>query len=375
MKPMRILLLVLTTTTLAATAALAQPRMGGVDGERGRPARPREGMGERDVRRDRRPAERPRSDRRRDRDMAPGEAPPPRLEEVLNQLELTERQREQIGQILRTAREEGRAARMDAAAERREAMDALREARRSGDEEAAEQARQRLQALREGPRETLQDVRKQIEEVLSPQQREKLDRLMGPGGRFDAFGEALKAIDLRPVQKRQIREITAEANAKAKTQTDPRDQGRTYQQVREKIMDLLTDEQKDQLRREIALQQRRRQVQAMFAGLDLTAEQRQAVEKIQDEVREQVEGAETPQAQRRALREGQRRIITEVLTDQQRQQLREEMARGFGPDERPDRPDDRPDRGPRDDDRGRRDDRRNRRDGDRPRPRQDEADE
>jgi Spy/CpxP family protein refolding chaperone len=333
MKPMKTLLLALTTAALAATAALAQPRMGdgGGDEDRPRPARRRDGTGERPGREGQGSQDPSTRGRRPGPATQPAEAPPPRLEEVLRQLDLNERQREQIGQILREAREQGRGRRTEDAQAQREAAEALRQARRDGDDETAEKARRQLQALRDRRQETLLDVRQQIEAVLSPQQREHLARLMGPGGRFDAFLEALKAIDLQPAQKRQIREIAAEADAKAKTQTDNPEKVRIYPQAHEKIMALLTDEQKEALRRQIASRERHRQTQAMFANLDLTADQRQAIEKIQAEVRQKVDNADSPQAQREALREGQRRIVTEVLTDEQRRQLRQQMQERLGP--------------------------------------------
>ncbi|NLF32401.1 MAG: periplasmic heavy metal sensor [Planctomycetes bacterium] len=337
MKPMRTLLLALTTMVLVASAASAQGREGEGDGvDRLRPARRPDAGGRREGRGRRDPGGQATRPGRGDQ---PAQPPAPRLEQVLRQLDLNERQRVQIDRILREAREQGRQQRTEAAEALRQAAEALRQARRNGDEEAAEQARQRLQALREGQQQTLQNLRRQIAAVLTPEQRERLDRLMGPGGRFDAFLQAVRAIELQPAQQRQIRQIAAEADAGARTRTSDEEKARTYRQAHAEIMDLLTEEQKDALRRQVAQQERRREMQGVFADLDLTAEQRQSVERIQAEVREQVASTDSPEARREALRQGQRRIITEVLTDEQRLQLRRQMRDRFGPGAGPeDRP-------------------------------------
>ncbi|MFW6154217.1 MAG: Spy/CpxP family protein refolding chaperone [Planctomycetota bacterium] len=352
MKPMRTFVLTLMTTALVTTAALAQPHRGR-DNDRPRPAHRRDDRGDRDRRglRDRGPRDRGPRDRQADRGRPPRETPPPRLEQVLRQLDLTESHREQIDRILQDARRAGRRRRTEAAEAFHEAMCDLRQAHHAGDDEAFDQALQRLEALRDQRHETLQDIREQIEAVLTPEQRERLDRLMGPGGRFDAFVKAVEAIDLQGDQERKVRDIAADADTQAKAQPDLRRKGRIYRQAHETIRDLLTDEQKDHLQRRLAMRMRRRRIQRMFADLNLTAEQRQAVEAIHAEVREQVTDTDSPQARRGALREGHRRIITEVLTDEQRRQLREQMRDRFGPGEP---------RGPRD---GRRDGRRGPRDG------------
>jgi Spy/CpxP family protein refolding chaperone len=61
----------------------------------------------------------------------------------------------------------------------------------------------------------------------------------------------------------------------------------------------------------------------MFAGLELTGEQREKIAKIMEEARRQAREAGEPDARRRIYADAQEKIADEVLTPQQREKLQQ----------------------------------------------------
>jgi len=246
------------------------------------------------------------------------ERPLQRLQRVLRQLNLTAEQREKVAAIL---------AEYNAPAQ--EARQAMQAARRSGDQQAMQAARRKMRELQQQRQGPPRELIRKIAAVLTKTQRERFLYLMGPGGRLEELLGALRSLELEPVQRRQIRDIAAQAKAEARMKTEPERKAKIFAEAQEKIMALLTDEQKARLRRLMAARARGTQRAAVLEALNLTAEQQAAVEAIQAEMRKKIEAAETPEARREAMREARaesmRRIFTEVLTEQQQQQFREQM--------------------------------------------------
>jgi len=228
-----------------------------------------------------------------------------RLQQVLAQLELTEVQKTKIAAIV-----------AEHNAPMQAAQEAMREARRSGDEEAIQAARETLRKLQAerggGPSRKLL---RRIAAELNKTQRERFLYLMGPGGPFAELLTTLRTMELEPAVTRKIRQIAARAKAAARMKTDDKEKAKVYDEARKKIMNLLTDEQKAELRRKIAARNRGgRGGAAMLEALNLSAEQQEAIAAIRAEAEE----GGNPRAVFR-------RIFSEVLTDEQKEQFRRQM--------------------------------------------------
>lgn len=173
----------------------------------------------------------------------------PSFAEALQQLELTAEQQKQVQQILAADKQ----AQGNFKTENEAEIRAIRQGRQAANESKDQAARQALDArakVIEGKLAALQEgVRKQLATVLTREQMVKLDRMMTPAGAFDRLVADINKLQLTADQKTQIAAIVKAAETDAATQAEPGAKTKVYGAEAKKAVDLLTEEQKAQLKR------------------------------------------------------------------------------------------------------------------------------
>lgn len=172
---------------------------------------------------------------------------------LLRQLGLTEEQRAQIAEILADHREEVQAFRTEHAAEIDAIEQELRTAIQNRDREAVRAAREKLQALMGDRRDLAAELREEISEVLTAEQRQRLRRLLAaqvaegdtpqrPQGDAPQAGprfELLRGLNLTEDQQAQVRQILEEA----RTSGNPDARAQAMRRIAQEV---LTPEQRAQ---------------------------------------------------------------------------------------------------------------------------------
>jgi Spy/CpxP family protein refolding chaperone len=252
---------------------------------------------------------------------------------TLDEMQLTDSKRAQVRRILDEYRQVVANWNREHAEQRKALMQQLREARRDGDAEAAEAARKQLEELAAEFKQLWQNAKTQLADLLTPEQLSRLEEaLKRHRNRARLFFGALGRLDLTDAQRQQAREIFEAARAAAEKTDDPRGKRRilaaAWRKVREEVLTAEQREQLDKMRRRFVL------VRGL-ERLNLTEDQKAEIEVIAEETRQAMAEAESPEARREAVQAGRRKIIEEVLTERQRQQLREWARRRPVPAGRP----------------------------------------
>lgn len=232
------------------------------------------------------------------------------LEMLVKELGLTADQQAQVKQILETHRQ------AMANLLKEEGQPASRPSRETMEKMA--QLRQQLIA--------------QLKAVLTEEQQAKLDKLpmlAGPRPPMldgQRIHEIVDKLQLTDAQKQQIDGILKTARESAQATDDMQAKANIWRTALEDIAKLLTPEQKAKVGEALRAAVPPGPL-AMFAGLNLTDDQRQQIQKISADAQEQARAAEPGQA--RALFEAAREnIIKNVLTDEQRKMLEERRREG-----------------------------------------------
>lgn len=173
-------------------------------------------------------------------------------------------------------------------------------------------------------------------------------RLLPPRPKVTAFHRALARLDLTDAQKAQIKSIEQALAAKVKalradTTLTPEQRRAKVQaatkEAREKILAVLTPEQRQKLRALMArMQDVRADFWAMVQRLDLTPEQRVKIRVIRAETQEKLLAVRQSDAAPEQKRQRAQRIMADarekvlaLLTDAQKKELRDWLAKHPGP--------------------------------------------
>ncbi len=100
-------------------------------------------------------------------------------------------------------------------------------------------------------------------------------------------------------------------------------------------MSLLTDEQKAQLKQLYARRAAKNVLEQMFAGLNLSAQQKEQIVSIVAVERGKISEQPSPQEIRQMMQNIRKRIAAEVLTDQQRNILAQRLKDRRGAQSQP----------------------------------------
>jgi len=270
--------------------------------------------------------ERHRGNRRKAAGKHPGANPKAVFDKVLKSLELSEEQAQRVEQIWTTHRQAVENWTKEHQGQFKELYAQTRKAKEDKDTEALRAVREKMRKLTESRKRVAEDLFKQLGGVLNDEQMAKVRRAMhhrGVARRPNRMMAAFKDLDLTEEQKARMKAIREETKGlleKAKTREE---KGKILRESFSKAGEVLTEEQRRKLKELIKRQRRQHDP---LAGLDLTTEQKKQVEAIRKEMREKMADAKDREA-RLAIHKEMREKIGQVLTDEQKKQLRENIAK------------------------------------------------
>jgi Spy/CpxP family protein refolding chaperone len=257
------------------------------------------------------------------------------LKRMKEELKLTGEQETQLRQILETARQTA----IDWQKEHEEELTTLwekfRKARENQDTEAMRELGAKFRELFEPQRTVWEDFAVKLKEVLTEEQAAKAQEMLR---RRRSSGvaplSALRNLKLTPEQQAKVNEIIRTARAKVAEIQDPADKRKKMQQADEAAMkkieeEVLTEEQRRQLDRYRRRMRTERDPGRMYQGLDLSDEQQERINEILQKAATEAAQAENGQDRQEKWRAAHRKIVEEVLTDEQQRKLRE-RSRGAG---------------------------------------------
>lgn len=247
-------------------------------------------------------------------------------EKMLDELNLTADQQSRIKQILETHHQAMTNWRKQHAAELKSLREEIIEARKNKEAEKVKQLRTKIAEILKERRELTESLRKQIEEVLSDEQREKAREIFrharAAGVSIRRITFALKKLDLTDEQEQKIKAILKDAREDAQKADTPKEKEKIWADAIEEIKkDVLTESQAkkfDRITRRVKI---RRKIWHALASLKLTDDQRKKIAEIRKEYREKI--AQVKPKERWALISKMHEEILSVLTDEQKEQLKE----------------------------------------------------
>ncbi|HUT57127.1 MAG TPA: hypothetical protein VNA25_04550, partial [Phycisphaerae bacterium] len=216
----------------------------------------------------------------------------------------------------------------------------MREARTSDDKEQAQKAREQMTKLTADRAKLNENVTKQLSEVLTKEQMEKVNQFLAPRGRqgnqpwMQVMG-ALRRLELTEEQQKKVEALRKEATEAARKAENPQARQKVMTDMVEKIKtDVLTAEQRKKLE-EIIKQQPRRGagLPRFLEQLNLSDEQKAKAKAIWDEALKKA-GEGNREDRGKAMQEAMKKISEEVLTAEQREQMKK-AREGQRPARRP----------------------------------------
>ena len=208
-------------------------------------------------------------------------------------------------------------------------MTQIREVGRE-DREKARELRTKQQELMKGRAQLRQTLNKQIADVLKEEQKTKFAAILRAEAQPDPIATlraALPKLGLSEEVLKKANDVLAKAETDAKS-ARARAKADVVRKAVGDVKALLTDEQKAQLEKMLAARQQPQNARlpgALGQLKDLTAEQQEQIAKAMAAVQQ----AE-PDKRQEARREAMQKILTEILTPAQREQI--QKARGGGQD-------------------------------------------
>jgi Spy/CpxP family protein refolding chaperone len=246
---------------------------------------------------------------------------------------LTDEQKQKAKELREQARERMEKRRTARRKRMAEAL-GLSEEQQSQAKEIMQGAREKAEAAetREQKHEIMQNAKQQMEELLTAEQKEKLEQLKARRGRDGRRGRMGKALDLTDEQKAKAKEIFRKAREDAKDAGTPEAKREIFQNAKEQMERLLTEEQKaklEKLKEQRGTRGRRfgQHRGGPFSKLDLTDTQKEKIHQIIKEAHTKAEGADTPEQKRQIRKAVHQQIVDEVLTPQQKQKIEQMRKR------------------------------------------------
>ncbi|MFP4107424.1 MAG: Spy/CpxP family protein refolding chaperone, partial [Phycisphaerae bacterium] len=259
--------------------------------------------------------------------------PAQHMQKLLNGLDLTEEQQKQVKQIVETHTQAVENFHKENREKHRACMAEMKKAAQAKDREAMQTARGKMKGLMGKRMELHENLMKQLGDVLTEEQMEKVKSTVQQhrrGGRrgMMAMG-ALRRLDLTDDQKTEVKKIMAAAGEAVQKAEKPEEKREARQAAWEKIKtDVLTDEQRKKLEEMRKPGKGHGRGDGPLAKLDLTETQKTQIREIVQAGRKKAAEAEGKEAKMKIYREI-REKLREVLTDEQEKQL-DEMRKERG---------------------------------------------
>jgi len=272
-----------------------------------------------------------------------------KLEKLLESFSLSEAELARVKQIFDTRRQADANWKKENAEDFKDIRAAMVQAKKDDDSAAMKAARERMKKLMASRKSGSQEVFVQLSEILSKDQLAKVKGLMSPQRsgagshllRGRVFSAALEKLDLTDAQQAAIKKIRDALKAETeKAHTAMKAAGTREEKIEigkslsratkdawDKIKAILGEDltaKLQQIAGEMAKSAQKRN--DPFAGLNLSGEQKEKIAAIRKSVRRKMQGAEGPDA-KRAVISDMRKEIDDVLSDEQKAQLKEHMLK------------------------------------------------
>ncbi|MCK4627082.1 MAG: Spy/CpxP family protein refolding chaperone, partial [Phycisphaerae bacterium] len=244
-----------------------------------------------------------------------------RLERMVKNLDLTADQQTQVKQILDTHHQAIENWMKENGENLKSLREQFREARKEKDAEALKALRKKMADSMKGRRELHAALRKQIEAVLTDEQKAKAKKMMGQrhraviGARM--VRRALGQVGLSDEQKEKVKKIVADTQKSACKVETPKEKGELWQKAVKTIKsDVLTREQVKKFEEAMQRMGRRHGRMRLLAALDLTDEQKAKGKKIREKYQDKIKDAKGEE--RWELIKKMREELESILTDEQK---------------------------------------------------------
>ncbi|MDY6914190.1 MAG: Spy/CpxP family protein refolding chaperone [Planctomycetota bacterium] len=252
-----------------------------------------------------------------------------KTDELIEKLKLAPSVETQVRQIFQTHHQAMANWHREHGKEFRELAEQHREAVKAGDEKKAEALRKKMHKLGEGRKKLHDELMKQLADVLNDEQLAEVKKCFARHRRRFAHGlETLQQLDLTDKQKAEVKEILDAARKKAEKLDDVEEKKKVrraaFQKIKTKV---LTDEQRKRL--ETMKRRAGDRARDAFAKLDLSDKQKAEMNEISKAAHLRAAEAETHAQRREIMRDSFRKIVEDVLTDEQREQLRQGRRERF----------------------------------------------
>lgn len=251
-------------------------------------------------------------------------------EQMVKELQLTAEQQPQIKQMIETHVQAAENWMKEFGPKLQQLREQAAQAARENSRDKANELREEMRKLWQQRGQLREKLNEQILGVLTGQQKERFQALLR---RAAAVRGPQPQVTLTPAQKGQVARILKAAAENANNADTPEAKEAVWNKAVEDVLNFIN-------RPATSRQPERAQpgagARGLLGQLSLTAEQQQQVEKIMAEAREKGQGADA-EGRRKAFRDANQKIETEVLTPAQVEQLNKlrEQRRGAGGEARP----------------------------------------
>lgn len=271
-------------------------------------------------------------ERKRQRMRVRQEARKDHIERVLKELNLSAEQQTQVKQILETHRQAVENWLKENGEDLKTLREQMRKARKEKDHKALKGLRKKMADGMKGRRELQKSLRKQIEAVLTDEQKTKAKEMMRRGHRAvigaRMVRRALGQVGLTDKQEEQIKKIVAETQSSACKVESPKEKVELWQKAVKTIKsDVLTKEQAKKFEQSMNRMRRRYGRMMLMTGLNLTDEQKAQAKKIREKYHDKIENAEPEE--RWELMKKMREELESILTDEQKAKAKKHRRRMF----------------------------------------------
>lgn len=244
-------------------------------------------------------------------------------QEIHKAIRPTPEQEKQLQQIWTTHQQEMQNWRSQNEEKIKALREKMQAAQKSGDRQAVQGIAKELKELQTGRDAAIENLKKQLGDVLSKEQMQKALEMINRqrGSRQGGPMQALRQLKLSEEQNAKVKAIMDEVAVQVQKTGDEKIKRQLMDEAMEKIKaTVLTEEQKQALAK--ATPQRRQP----FADMGLDEKQKSQAKTILDEAREKAKAAKTDEERRNIMQQAMQKVHETVLTEQQRAKVVEQRS-------------------------------------------------